>query len=327
MAHQIELVDGKHRFAYTGHPGWHGLGTKAPDNVTPSELGDLAQINWTVSKRTLKTTITKTGEDLIIGDKFALTRDDDDTVLDIVGKDWTPNQNSEVFKLFDRFYDTGLVAMETAGSLRNGRMIFMLAKMKDGFDVIGGKDPHAKYILFSNPHESGHAVTVTFVATRVVCNNTLQIALSENAKNEARFRHVSKEPFTVERAVTMLGVIPNLVAAYKAKCETLASKKLPADGFIKLVKSVYGLKEGKDVPEAQKSSNERIIERLKTCFVEQPGVNIGEGTWYQAYHAITFDNDHVIGRSSETRFNSAQYGAGKNRKQQALDLAFKLATV
>jgi phage/plasmid-like protein (TIGR03299 family) len=331
MAHEIENVDGKYSFAYVGKPGWHGLGTKAQEGISAIDLGIAAGLDWTVSKKPILVDLgldVETGEfkKSLIKGKRALIRDTDGKVLDIVSDNWKEVQNIDAFRFFDPFLQTGQVTMETAGSLRGGKAVFMLAKLTNKFDVLGGRDPHVSYLLFTNPHEAGYATSVRLVATRVVCNNTIQVALNEHARHVAKFHHVGEASYTPERAAIVLGAVPAVLDIYRQKSEILAKSKITAEKFISYIKSVYELPQGKDIAEAQQTSNQRVIDRLKECFDKQPGADIGAGTFYQAYHAVTFDTDHVVGRSAETRFASAQYGQGNTRKQRALNIALELAS-
>ena len=143
----------------------------------------MAGLDWTVSKRTLKT------EDGVIIDSKAIMRDDINTQLGITSDSYTPLQNTEAFKFFEPFIENDLATLETAGSLFNGRIVFILAKINSGNMVIQKGDEVEKYILLSNSHTGGQAVRVGYTPIRVVCNNTLSYAESSSKSNLIRVHH------------------------------------------------------------------------------------------------------------------------------------------
>ena len=100
---------------------------------------------------------------------LVLVRDSDNKPLGPVGPKFIPTQNSEAFEFFDKFASAGKIKMETAGSLRQGRQIWGLAKMQEGFTV-AGKDRVEGYMLVAVSHEWGRANEIRFTPIRVVCN-------------------------------------------------------------------------------------------------------------------------------------------------------------
>ena len=175
MAHEVEQM------AYAGEVPWHGLGFPVDSNISTDDMLMQSGLDWTVSKQPIfRQEILGLGEyaqtqNFVIKDKVALMRDSDNTVLDIVGTKWNPVQNHEAFDFFKQWIDEGDMEMHTAGSLMGGKLTWVLAKVNDTFDVIPN-DPVESYMLFSNPHKFGHSLNIRFTPTRVVCNNTLQLA-------------------------------------------------------------------------------------------------------------------------------------------------------
>src|SRR5690606_3447487 len=109
----------------------HGLGKQVSGDLTPAQMVKAASLDWTVSKRRLYMQgLTDKDDDLVVPGFFALTRDSDSKVLDIVGPQYVPTQNIEAFSFFDNFVKAGGATMETAGSLRGGKMVWGLAKLK-----------------------------------------------------------------------------------------------------------------------------------------------------------------------------------------------------
>jgi phage/plasmid-like protein (TIGR03299 family) len=179
MAHMIEIVNGKAQMAYAGDVPWHGLGTKVPADLTPDQMLEAAGLDWTVEKKDL--TFEVGGEQIVAPGKKALVRSSDGALLDVIGDNWNPLQNSEAFEFFNDFVAAGDMEMHTAGSLEDGRRVWALAKVNDTFEVFKG-DVIEQFLLFSNPHKYGQVIDVRMTPTRVVCNNTLTMALNRTIR-------------------------------------------------------------------------------------------------------------------------------------------------
>jgi hypothetical protein len=168
MAHLVETM------AYAGEVPWHGLGVQVPSDLSPEQMLDKAGLNWTVEK---KPAFFEMDDKKFPVGWSALTRSSDNSVLDIVSNDWNPVQNHEAFNFFEEYCRVGDMDMHTAGSLKNGQIVWALAKVKDSFELFKG-DQVDSYLLFTNPHRFGQAIDIRFTPIRVVCNNTLQAALN-----------------------------------------------------------------------------------------------------------------------------------------------------
>ena len=130
MAHELEIVNGQAQMAYVGELPWHGLGTKVPADLTPDQFMVTAGLDWEVKKEKLVTP-----QGAIVKNKEALVRTSDNTVLDVVGTGWNPVQNSEAFEFFHDYVMAGDMEMHTAGSLKNGQLVWALAKTKESFEL------------------------------------------------------------------------------------------------------------------------------------------------------------------------------------------------
>ncbi len=146
MAHMLEIVEGKAQMAYTGDVPWHGLGTKVSNDLTPEQMLKAAGLNWTVDPVDLFAEVG--GKRLATGHR-ALVRSTDQRVIDVITDDWNPVQNSDAFEFFNDFVAHGDMSMETAGSLKDGKIVWALAKVKESFDLFGGKDRVDAYLHFT----------------------------------------------------------------------------------------------------------------------------------------------------------------------------------
>ena len=320
MAHNIEIVNGQAQMAYRLSKGkpWHGLGTAVGDDLTPQAIMKAAGLDWTVSKvDTYAQVVDADGEiDYVPTGRQALIRDTDKKVLTEVGKGWNPVQNEEAFEFFTDFVSAGDMVMDTAGSLKDGQIVWALADIKDGFTLFGG-DEVKGYLLFSNPHQYGKTVDIRFCLERVVCNNTLTMALNEKGQPSVRLNHRGK--FDPDRVKQILGLSHNKVETFKAAAELLGSKNY----IMSDLETYFGTLFGESEKDDKKLS--RTAEKVMDLIETQPGAEFKKGSWWQALNAVTYAVDHELGRSADTRLTSAWFGSNAKRKVDALNLAVKMA--
>ena len=322
MAHELQMLEnGQASMAYAGEVPWHGLGFKVLPDLTPEQMLQAAHLDWTVEKVPL---YGEYGGQSIDSGAQALIRTSDRQVLTIVTDHWNPVQNSEAFEFFNDFIGAGEMEMHTAGSLKGGRMVWALAKLKDKFELFGS-DVVEGYMLFSNPHQFGRAIDVRFTPTRVVCNNTLTMALTSEAKHRVSVNHRSQfNPDTVKRT---LGIAEDKMARYKEMAEFLGQKRYTGENVVEYFNRIFpkysdkknAALENGNVPHSKAA-------KLATGILHtQPGAKFAEGSWWQAFNAVTFMTDHILGKSADTRLSSAWFGVNQQKKIQALNLAMQYA--
>ena len=304
--------------AYAGELPWHGLGVKVIDDLTPEQMMQKAGVDWSVEKQDL---VTAGGS--VIKNKQALVRSSDGSVLDVVGKGWTPVQNADAFNFFEEYVKAGDMQMHTAGSLDNGKMVWALAKTNDSFELFNG-DVTENYFLFSNPHQFGKAIDIRMTPIRVVCNNTLTLSLS--AKSDAMLKVNHRKEFDSSEVKDTLGIAREKLEQYKSMAEFLGSKRYTSENIVQYFNTVFGspAKEKVDGVFPTTSLNAKLgLENLQT----QPGAKFGEGTFWQAFNTVTYLNDHVQGREVSSRLESSWYGRNRKTKMKALNTALEMAEV
>ena len=308
MAHEVETM------AYAGETPWHGLGIPVHNDLTPDQMLVKAGLDWTVDK--IPSFIDINGEQIATGQQ-ALVRSSDNSILSMVSDDWNPCQNHEAFEFFNDFVMEGDMEMHTAGSLKQGKNVWALAKVKDSFEILGG-DKVESYLLFSNPHEYGRCIDIRFTPIRVVCNNTLTLSLAGKSDLMVRLNHRSK--FDAAMVKQTLGIASKKLGTYKDMAEFLASKTYTSESVVEYLKEVF--------PSLTKKDNS-IMSRPATQAFEvletQPGAEFGKNSFWQAFNATTYVVDHVLGHSQETRLQSAWYGDNRKRKLVALEKAVEFA--
>lgn len=313
MAHELEMVNGMASMAYAGDTPWHGLGKRVHNDLTPEQMMEEANLDWSVEKVPL------TGHfrgQLIETDKYALVRDRDLQLLTVVGNDWEPVQNADAFNFFHDFVMEGDMEMHTAGSLKGGTLVWALAKVKESFTILG-RDRVDSYLLFTNPHIYGRCIDVRFTPIRAVCWNTVTLALESKSDLGIRLNH--RRAFDADMVKKTLGIANRKLSNYKEISEYLTTKRFTDESFNNFVRELF--------PSASKEENKfsRPAKLVKDSLYTQPGFDLGEGSWWQAYNAVTYAVDHKFATSQDNRLSSAWYGGGQKKKLEALEKAVEYA--
>lgn len=313
MAHLVETM------AYAGDTPWHGLGVKVPSDLSPRQMMEKAGLDWTVEK--YASYVEVDGSRIPTG-LDALIRSTDNRVLTNVGEGWNPVQNEEAFNFFAEYCAAGDMEMHTAGSLKNGEIVWVLAKVNESFDVVSN-DRVDSFLLFSNPHQYGKTINVRFTPIRVVCNNTLTLSLNTGSKNEVRLNH--RREFNPELVKEQLGIAHEKFAMYRDVAKFLSSKRATQDNLVQYFNNVFPLAEGRRTAVKTVDDLSRTAKSAFEYLETQPGAEYARGTWWQAVNTVTYMTDHVLGRSADTRLQSAWFGANQVKKVSAMNLAKDMA--
>ena len=317
MAHMLEMIGDEASMAYAGDVPWHGLGTKVPNDLTPEQMLKAAKLDWTVDPVDLFAEVG--GEKLATGHR-ALVRSSDQRVIDVITNDWIPMQNQSAFEFFNDFVAAGDMEMHTAGSLKDGKIVWALAKVNESFELFGGKDQVDSYLLFTNPHSYGQSIDVRFTPIRVVCNNTLTLSLNTAAKQMVKVSH--RREFDAELVKETLGVAKEKLQSYKEMAAYLSQKRFTNESVVDYFKRVFPVLTQKEEGAKEMSKSAALA---LDVIDKQPGAEFGRGTFWQAFNTVTFMTDHLIGRSADTRLQSAWYGQNKGLKTKALETAVEMA--
>lgn len=302
--------------AYAGEVPWHGLGTKVDSDLTPAEMLVAAGLDWTVEKIPAYATLAD-GTQVDVG-KSALVRSSDNRVLTVCGPDWNELQNQEAFEFFDEYVREGNMKMHTAGSLRDGQIVWALAEVTDGGFELFGKDRVDQYMLLSNMHKYGKSHSAALTAIRVVCQNTLNIALDRASDSKVTVSHRVK--FDAEQVKRDLGLASVKMTEYRDVAEFLGSKQYNDETLEQFFGEVFPT--GK---KAKKQETSRNAQRALEIVEAQPGGDIARGSWWQAFNAVTYLTDHEIGRSNDTRMAKAWFGSTGQKKVNAMAKAMDFA--
>lgn len=324
MSHAVENM------AYTGEVPWHGLGVSVGSDLTPKQMLKAAKLDWTVSKRQVFHDVG--GTMTAVPGAFALARDTDNSVLSMVGASYKPVQNEQAMDFFDKFTRAGQMTMETAGSLWGGRYIWGLARTSKDF-TLGKKDEVRGYLLLSQPHVFGYSMVIQFTPIRVVCWNTLNMALGANlrgGKSAFRMPHsVSFDDSVKKKATEALGLANDQMDAFKEAATLLSKKKATPEKVDEYFNEVLKF----DPRKANKKADGEVRQpqmklKFADALLKAPGqtLSTAEGTWWGALNAVTYVIDHETGRSRDGGLRNAWVGYAATIKRDALKIALERAS-
>lgn len=316
MAHEIHATD---QMFYNGQNGkpWHKLGIELPQLATAQEAIQAANLGWSVNKEPqVRKGVEVTG-------RFWNVRSDTDSVVGDVGSQYTVLQNVQAFSFFDKFtQDPTGPKYETAGSLFGGKRIWMLAKMPGILEVTPG-DTVDPYILLSNSHDGTSAVRVQLTPIRVVCNNTLTMALWDSKQKGIKIRHSGDIMLKAKSVQDALGIIRHSFEDTLGLYQELA-KVEPTQAQIETVLTTLF---PDTATERAKLQRGRVLELAEAGIGnDRTGVR---GTAWALYNGITELYDHHNNMGSkrsdavDMRVNSNWFGSGAASKAEALELIAK----
>ena len=256
MAHQIRKND---HLVLAGKSAWHGLGTVTEGAPNPFAALRLARLEWDVLPSASVSGIFNPGE----RDEFrvstdtaqVLVRSDDKSVLGVVGPDYTPVQNLQLAELAYALRDAGSdrgVEIESAGSLYGGRKVWFLIRA-ESIEMGGKGDTTVPYFMLTNAHDGTASLQGLGTGTRVVCANTMRIALGE-AKDRIAFRHTSGIGSRVEEMAGIIRQWFSNVEKGQSVAARLAAKPMTSAAIRELWVEVIQRLDG-EIPAAQDVSN------------------------------------------------------------------------
>ena len=262
---------------YVRETPWHGLGTKVLEAPASKDALQLAGLNWRVMQEPIYTAM----EELVDGYK-ANVRDSDRKVLGVVTDRYRVIQNDEAFAFTDGLLGEG-VKYETAGSLQGGRKVWLLAHMPHEYIISGERI--SPYLLFSNTHDGSGAIKVALTPIRVVCQNTLNLALA-NAKRSWSMIHTGDIKEKMQEAKDTLFLAENYMDELGKEFEALRMKKLTDKQVMEYIEILLPIEDG-STPQQEKNMK-RLREDMKIRYFDAPDL---QGVGKNAYRFINAVSD------------------------------------
>lgn len=322
MSAQVESM------MYAGEVPWHGLGTYVGDDpVLAEEAIQAAGLDWEVVKAPGFAAVTVGEEEFEApaDDWFFTVRTSDRKVLGAVKEKYQILQNSEAFAFMDTLAgDHGFMQYHTAGSLKGGRVIWMLAEVLNYMIEPVPGDVTKPYVLLVNGHDGNTPLKALFTTVRVVCQNTLNLALSNaNSRDGVTIRHTGRMSDKLEEAKKVFGYAQEEVEAYQEVAKRLARKR-DGDRLLEgVLDEIFPLVEDKSNTQ-RKNKRETIRELYETGpGADLPGVR---GTAWGALQAVTNYTTHHRGtrgadsdlEKRENRLASTWFGSSNKLNRKAL---------
>lgn len=244
---------------YTRVAPWHGLGTRVENAVNSAEALRLSGLDWSVVQRPIMTDNFTT----IPGLK-ANIRETDERILGVVTDRYKVVQNSEAFAFTDALLGEG-VKYETAGSLQDGKIIWLLAKMPDKYIIEG--EQIEPYLVFSSSHDGSGAIKVAMTPIRVVCQNTLNLALN-SAKRIWSTIHVGELSAKLYEAHNTLQLANKYMNELGTEFSKLSRIKLSDSKVFEYIEMLLPLDD--EPTEIRRKNIEKIRDDLKNRYFKAP---------------------------------------------------------
>ena len=302
MAHQLEQNGSETSFASFREPAWHGLGTVFNEEVSTGEMLKLAHLdNWNVRL-----------EDVAIPESFSSDKNyffvtrtnpfnrEQNDVLGVVGERYVPLQNEDLFDFGDLMLDNG-GRWETAGSIKGGRVVFgsLALERETILDPNGVADKVNTYLLINTSHDGSIAIQASITPVRVVCANTLNLALGKGrkgVKQSFKIRHTQTASGKVQQAREALGLANAYMNEFDKMAQAMIETEITKAKFNDLVELAY--------PKPEKDAKGSIKKwETKIDTIEQiygsSTTNMIAGTAWGAFNALTERLDwHRSGRGT-----------------------------
>ena len=227
MSHEITASDNA---IFAKEPAWHGLGTVLPERVTAIEARKLA-LPWEPEEKPIHLGDTK------IESHKAIVRSDNGALLGVVGSDYCVLTNGQLADIVQEVL-TPDVRIETAGSFRGGKEVWMLAAL-DHFEVGPNGDEIAPFCLWTTAHDGSRRFRALPTSTRVVCKNTQRLALARGASSGISVKHTSGMRQEIESAKREMLLVERKLDEYKEVANTLARTQWTADESLNFFARVY----------------------------------------------------------------------------------------
>jgi phage/plasmid-like protein (TIGR03299 family) len=314
--------------AFYGNEPWHGLGTPVPQGVTAEEMIRAAGMDWSVELRPAR------GAKQINSKKeysrYEVVRvprpstEESEVLLGVVSRRYQPLQNVEAFEFFDPIVGEKKAYFETAGALGEGERIWVMAKMPDAMEIVPG-DECRKYLLLSNTHTGEGSVSVKFTSVRVVCQNTLMMAM-EDGQKAYRVRHSKKMQFKLDELAEFLAITQEVFLKAEEYFRRLARIKMIEDRLERYFDAVFPRSEA----QKKKGDKPQRWGFLREIFEGQPDLQMPgvRGTLWGAYNAVTRFEDYKHPKQEELqdqRLERTWFGGGADVKLKALEKAKELS--
>ena len=333
MAHLIETM------AYAGQTPWHGLGEHLPEHQPLEVWAQAAGMNWQIQESPVHYSIENVHNASMFGtfdEQKVLYRSDTNTALSVVSNRYQVVQPMEVLEFYRDLTEQAGFELETAGVLKGGRKFWALAKTGHS-TALKGNDVVNGYLLLATSCDGSLATVAMPTTVRVVCNNTLSIAVN-NSENAVKVSH--RSVFDADAVKKRLGVAVSHWDQFMYEMKVLSERKVStkeANAYFETLLTQTTPQSSESTPSGLRLlkpstkpiiPNERAYKKLQAMYGGQgrgAELTAAKNTAWGLLCAVTEFVDHERqARSTENRLDSAWFGNGAQMKQQALEKALQL---
>ncbi len=324
MAHNLNInaKTGQANMAYVGETPWHKQGVYLGEKeATAEEMLIASGMNWKVIKQPIFNGIDSSEVTEIEGYK-SIVREDTQEVLSIVKNRYTPLQNKDAFAVLDPFLSETKAVWHTAGILGNGERIWVLAKLPGNIQVTKD-DIIDKYFLLTSSHAGSSSIQLRFTPIRVVCQNTLQMALIGEGSSIMKVKHTKNQDVKIKEAIKVLGLVEQLTKEFENTAKAMYAFKMSDTDIDNYLSEILEI--GKDCREKVKLYEDKSFERFRSLVDSGIGTDISgvQGSLWGVYNAVTEGVDHTD-RKIKDNLKYIWFGAGNTLKDKAWKTAKKL---
>jgi len=357
MSDNIEFnaAKGTHSFAYRGEKPWHYKGQGVANYMTTEEaivacnadfevglaknfalLDEVAPGNTRRIDNIIKLTedgVVKYFRTNVNPETFSTYRKDNNYILGSVGARYEVVQNREAFDFIDTIVATGEAVIETAGVLGHGEQVFVTAKLPDYITLSNG-DAIESYIFITSTHDGSGMITAALTNIRIVCNNTLNMAL-RNCTNRIAFKHTKNVRDKLDRGAQLMGLHNKYSQELKETLNSMKAVMIDDDIVLDVVCDLYLDKKEKLLVEKSNGELGKVSEistRKKNLVLDTilavdggAGQNLYRGSKLWLYNGVTTYLSNVRSyKDDEDRLISLTLGSEQKLSQKAFDLILNL---
>jgi len=332
MSHEITVrPDGKEEFFAAGStPVWHRIGQRVDRALSSHAALKMAALDWKVDERPIYADIA--GEMSEITTHKSIVRRDTQSVLGVVGRRYKPVQNEEAFEWLDGLVGSRLAAYEAAGSIRQGAVVWALVRLPGQLRIANTNDVVRPFILVANSHDGSIAFRALNTSIRVVCSNTLTIALRSAGPDAISIKHTESIHDRLADAQEVLGLSIAKHREFEVQMNRLAQVRMTKRTFGAYLDRVLGpipqpTEQGPE-PEAS-AARQQIVANFDHELQRLKGI---EHSAWAAFNAVSQYVDWerptrgaAGSERDERRFATTMFGQGAELKRKAWSTALEMA--
>ena len=291
---------------------WHGLGTRVLEAPTSSAALSLAGLDWSVIQKPLLTV-----DGIPVPGFKANLRETDNQILGVVTDRYKVVQNMDAFAFTDELLGEG-VTYETAGSLQNGRRTWILAKLPQRYII--SVDEITPYLVFMNSHDGTGAIKAAMTPIRVVCQNTLNLALS-TAKRSWSTIHTGNIHGKLQDARNTLLYADRYMAELGKTIDKLNQQKISERQVLEYIDALFPMQEG--ISEIQEKNILKMKEDMKIRYFDAPDLeHVGKNA-YRFINAVSDFATHARPLRERSNYRESLFGRTVDGNAM-IDKAFEL---